>query len=70
MFTWIKSTRVGWIVFALGLAWDVTYHTALFLVPARVPDTLDLIGGFGHVITLVGLVVVVWQMLRRNSNRA
>ncbi len=67
MSAWIKSTRVGWIVFAFGLAWDIAYHTALFLAPVRVPDTLDLLGGMGHVLTLVGLVIVVWQTLRRHS---
>ncbi len=63
-----KLDRLGWAIFALGLVWDLVYHTALLLAPARVTDTLDLVGGLGHVLTLVGLVIVVWQILRRNSN--
>ena len=57
---------LGWIVFALGVLWDLIYHAALFLVNTSLPSSLDLIGSFGHVVTFGGTVIIIYALLHRN----
>ncbi len=57
--TRLKLDRLGWTVFALGLAWDVLYHARLFFAPSVVTDTVDFIGSLGHVVTFVGIALVL-----------
>jgi hypothetical protein len=58
---------LGWIIFAFGVLWDLIYHAALLLVTTSLPSSLDLLGSFGHVITFVGIVVIIYALLRRHA---
>ncbi|MGB8644319.1 MAG: hypothetical protein WCF84_03730 [Anaerolineae bacterium] len=52
--------RLGWITLIGGVAWDLTYHTLLYLAAsATFPPIVDVLGSLGHGITLAGLVLLV-----------
>lgn len=57
---------LGWVIFGLGVLWDLSYHAAL-LVVTSLPSSLDLIGSFGHVITFAGIVLIIYALLRRHA---
>lgn len=58
---------LGWAVFILGVAWDLIYHAALFLVTTPISSSLDLLGSFGHVITFAGIVLIIFALLRHRA---
>ncbi len=60
---------LGLVVFALGLAWDVVYHTLLLLIPSGWPASFDAVGDLGHIITLAGISIVVFTFLRIHPDR-
>lgn len=57
--------QAGWLIFMLGVVWDLVYHTALLLTGVTLPSALDLIGSLGHAVTFVGAVVIIFALLRR-----
>jgi hypothetical protein len=63
----LSLLQLGWTVFALGVAWDLIYHAALFLVSVPLSSSLDLVGSFGHVVTFGGTVIIIYALLRRHS---
>lgn len=68
---WLKWHRplglleLGWIVFVLGLAWDLVYHFALLVVRMPLSSSIDLLGSFGHVVTFGGTVLIIYALMRR-----
>ncbi len=61
------ACKYSWLVFATGVAWDVLYHAPIILWGAQWPAAIDTIGEFGHVITFVGIVMVIFAVLRTHS---
>ncbi len=57
--------QAGWLIFMFGVVWDLVYHTTLFLINGALPSALDLIGSLGHTVTFVGIVVIIFALLRR-----
>ncbi len=60
----------GLAIFLIGVAWDLTYHTALFLTSAQPSDLVDFVGSLGHLLTLVGIVVVIAGLLQQTGHKA
>ncbi len=57
------SSHLGWLIFALGAVWDVIYHAPTILLGAQWPPALDAIGEFGHVITFLGIVTIIFAVI-------
>ncbi len=57
----------GWLVFALGAVWDLAYHAPTILIGVQWPPAIDSTGEFGHVITFVGAVIVIFSILRKHE---
>jgi len=63
------SSHVGWLVFALGALWDIAYHAPTILFAVQWPAAIDSIGEFGHVVTFVGAVVIIFAILRKHERK-
>ena len=61
------AAHLGWLVFIFGAAWDAAYHAPSILLGWQWPAAVDSVGEFGHVITLVGAVVIIFAVLRRHE---
>ncbi len=61
-------SRLGWLVFALGALLDAVYHAPSLLFGLELPPAIDSLGEFGHVVTLVGAVIIIFAVLRRHES--
>jgi hypothetical protein len=57
--------RVGVAVLILGVIWDIVFHATEILGLVVASGLYDLIGNLGHLVTLLGLVLVVIPFLRK-----
>ncbi len=61
----MKDLRgAGLAILALGIAWDLAYHSILLLRGSDLPPALDLLGNLGHLVTLAGIVILVLYFIR------
>ncbi len=61
--------RVGWLIFAAGVLWDLTYHTVQLLLPAVASPAFDALGDLGHIITFAGVTLIILTLLRERPSR-
>jgi len=61
--------RVGWLIVAAGIVLELLYHGPELLFGTKWPLIVSTVGEFGHTGVFVGLVVVIFGVLRAHSRR-
>lgn len=61
--------RLGWTIVAAGIVLELLYHVPELLFGARWPLIVSTVGEFGHTGVFVGLIVVIFGVLRAHSRR-
>jgi len=59
--------RLGWGIVGAGATADLVYHVPVWLFGVVWDPLIDAIGEFGHTVILVGIVVLIYDVLRRNQ---
>ena len=55
---------IGWVIVALGIVSELLYHGPELLFGTRWPLIVSTLGEFGHTVVFVGLVTVIFGVLR------
>lgn len=61
--------RIGWVIVAAGIVLELLYHGPELLFGTKWPLIVSTVGEFGHTGAFVGLVVVIFGVLRAHSRR-
>ncbi len=61
------SPLLGWLLVAIGAVTDAIYHAPTILFGLQWPPAVDAIGEFGHTVIFVGIVIIIFAMLRKHS---
>jgi uncharacterized protein involved in cysteine biosynthesis len=62
----LTVAHVGWFVFWFGLVTDLFYHIPL-LFGVQWPLFVDVIGEAGHTVIFVGIVILIFGVLRKHT---
>lgn len=60
---------LGWVIVVSGAVADLFYHVPVWFFGVQWGVEIDAIGEFGHTVILVGIVVLIYDILRRNQRR-
>lgn len=63
----LSLLRMGLGIFALGLVWDLIYHTVMFVTNLAPSPTQDMVGSLGHIVTVMGMVIILTAQFRRRA---
>lgn len=58
---------IGWAMILIGGGWDMIYHLAPLVAHVRWSPFIEALGEFGHTVVFVGMVVVVFAVLTKQS---
>jgi len=59
--------RIGWVIVAAGIILELLYHGPELLLGTKWPMIVSSVGEFGHTGVFVGLIVVIFGVLRAHS---
>ena len=62
-----RILQVGWAIVALGIVSELLYHGPELLFGTRWPLIISILGEFGHTVVFVGLVIVIFGVLRAHG---
>ncbi len=54
---------IGWALILGGGGWDLIYHIAPLVSDVKWSRAMDVLGEFGHMVVLVGMVIVIFAVL-------
>ncbi len=58
---------LGWSIVIAGAAADAFYHIPNWFCGVQWGPAIDAIGEFGHTVIFAGIVVLIFDILRRNQ---
>jgi hypothetical protein len=58
--------QVGWFIVFLGALSELVYHGPQLLFSYQWPATIATIGEFGHTVVFVGIIVLIYSVLRQH----
>ena len=61
--------RIGWVIVAAGIILELLYHGPELLLGTKWPLIVSTVGEFGHTGVFVGLVVVIFGVIRAHRRR-
>ena len=57
---------LGWLIVAFGALSEAVYHIPNWFFGVQWGPTIETFGEFGHTVVFVGIVVLVYDILRRH----